>query len=204
MSRVLFGVVIALVVSAFALVGEVQPAQAAGGVTGNLRGIVIDAKTAAPVSGANVTAISASGTYRGTTDARGFFAILQMPTDTYTLTISKNGFLPQSISGVTVLGDQSQSLGTIRLAAEARTIGSGIIAHAASSAFSRTRPWTGTTFVGRRVDQRSEKKARRISSARALGARRHQTAAGIPHFHSWFGENRIGYNSTASTRVVLR
>jgi hypothetical protein len=154
MSRTLFGVALALGVSAFALVGAMQPARAAGGVTGDLRGNVVDAKTAAPVGGASITAISVSGTYRGTTDARGFFAILQMPTDTYTLTISKNGFLPQSISGVTVLGDQSQSVGTIRLAAEAKTIGKvSVIAHAASSAFQPNQTVDETTFVGRRVDQ---------------------------------------------------
>ena len=169
MSKTLFDIGLAIALAAALLVTTVRSADAAGGVIGNLRGSVVDGQTGAPISGASITAIAPSGTYRGTTDVRGFFAILQMPTDTYTLTASKSGFLPQTISGVTVLGDQSQSVGVIRLAAEARTIGKvSVIAHAASSAFQPNQTVDETTFVGKRVDQ-------------ALG--RHDTAGPSAHYH---------------------
>ncbi|HKW44291.1 MAG TPA: carboxypeptidase-like regulatory domain-containing protein, partial [Candidatus Eremiobacteraceae bacterium] len=136
MSKTLFDIGVAAALATVILLSAALPADAAGGVIGNLRGSVVVAQTGAPVSGATITAISPSGTYRGTTDARGYFAILQMPTDTYAVTVSKTGFLPQTVSGVTVLGDQSQSIGVIRLALEARTIGKvSVVARTASSAF---------------------------------------------------------------------
>jgi len=154
MRKTFFDIGLAAALAASLLVTTVRTAEAAGGVIGNLGGSIVEAQTGAPVSGASITAISPSGTYRGTSDARGFFVILQMPTDTYAVTVSKTGFLPQSISGVTVLGDQSQSLGVVRLAAEAKTIGKvSVVAHAASSAFQPNQTVDETTFVGKRVDQ---------------------------------------------------
>ena len=77
-----------------------------------------------------------------------------MPTDTYTVTISKDGYIAQTISGVTVLGDQSESLGVIKLQVTEKTIGTvKVTAHPAASAFQPTQTTDSTTFVGARVDQ---------------------------------------------------
>ncbi|HEY7980369.1 MAG TPA: carboxypeptidase-like regulatory domain-containing protein, partial [Candidatus Eremiobacteraceae bacterium] len=154
MIQALFEIGLAAALATAIVMTSSQSAQAAGGVIGNLRGSVVEANTGAPVSGAAITAVSPSGAFRATSDARGFFAILQIPTDTYTVTISKASFLPQTISGVTVLGDQSQSIGIIRLAPEAKTIGKvSVVAHSASSAFQPSQTVDETTFSGRRVDQ---------------------------------------------------
>jgi len=130
------------------------PAHAAGGVSGTLRGNVIDQDHGNPVAGAKVTATAPSGTFRTQTDARGFFVLLQVPTDTYELTITKDGYIPQSIVGVTVLGDQTQSVGIVKLAPSAKQIGSvHVTAHSASSAFQPTQTVDESTFAGKRVDQ---------------------------------------------------
>jgi len=127
---------------------------AAGGVTGTLRGNVVDQQTAHPLASVKITAVSVSGTYQTTTDARGFFVLLQVPTDTYTLTVAKDGYLIQSISGVTVLGDQSQSIGIIKLEPSVKQIGVvHATAHSAASAFQPTQTVDETTFVGKRVEQ---------------------------------------------------
>lgn len=131
-----------------------RPAQAAGGVTGTLRGSVVDEKTGAPLSAVSVVAVSGSGTYRAATDAHGFFVLLQLPTDTYDVSITKTGYTPQVLTGVTLLGDQTQSIGTVKLTPSVRTLGSvAVTAHSPSSAFQPTQTVDETTFVGKRVDQ---------------------------------------------------
>jgi hypothetical protein len=129
------------------------PAFAAGGVTGTLRGNVIDQKTNAPVVGVQVAVASKSGRYRTTTDAHGFFVFPQIPTDTYVLSLEKNGYVSQDISGVTVLGDQTQSVGTIRFVPALRTIGTVRSSAHSASAFQPNQTVDETTFVGDRVDQ---------------------------------------------------
>ncbi len=130
------------------------PARAAGGVSGTLRGDVVDLQHGTAIAGAKITAVSPSGTYHTQTDSRGFFVLLQVPTDTYTLTIAKDGYLPLTISGVTVLGDQSQSVGTVKLEPSAKQLGSvKVVARSAASAFQPTQTVDETTFVGARVDQ---------------------------------------------------
>lgn len=157
-ARAISGLLIRVVTSAvlFASVlgfGRLQ-VDAAGGVTGNLRGDVVDSQTNSPVVGARVTAISPSGSFYASTDAHGFFALLQLPTDTYTVTISKDGYVGQALTGITVLGDESQSIGTLRLVPSPKSLGSvHITGHSAASAFQPTQTTDETTFVGGRVDQ---------------------------------------------------
>ncbi len=74
--------------------------------TGNITGTVTS-DAGAPVAGASVSSSSPSGTYRATTDAHGFYSILNMAPDTYTLTLSAEGYDPTVIAGVTVFQDQS-------------------------------------------------------------------------------------------------
>ena len=89
----------------------VAPALAAGGQYGNLVGSISDATSKAPIAGALVTAVSPSGRYSASTDARGRFSILQMVVDTYTVTVTKQGYETLSLPGQTLQGDQTTAIG---------------------------------------------------------------------------------------------
>src|ERR1700694_5294621 len=95
-------------VAAFVLVMGViltqEPAFAIS--TGNLTGrVTTDA--GAPIAGASVSAVAPTGRYTAKTDAHGFYSIVNMQPDTYTVTISAEGYDPTSILGVTIFQDQS-------------------------------------------------------------------------------------------------
>ncbi|MFZ1124967.1 MAG: carboxypeptidase regulatory-like domain-containing protein [Candidatus Baltobacteraceae bacterium] len=98
------------------------PSFAAGGQVGNISGTVVESETRAPVPGANVTIVAPTATFKTKTDARGFFSILGLPVDTYTLSIEDQGFESLTQTGVTLTGDQTLSLGQVRLLRELRTI----------------------------------------------------------------------------------
>ncbi len=154
MSRFVSTIGLALVMMGALFAISAQSARAAGGVSGTLRGSVVDDRTNAPIVGASVSAVSPSEAHRTVTDSRGFFTLLQLPTDTYTVTIVKDGYITQTTSGVTVLGDQTQSLGVVRLLETQKTLGTvKVTAHSAASAFQPTQTTDSTTFVGARVDQ---------------------------------------------------
>src|ERR1700760_1739375 len=87
----------------------VQGTWVLAGTTGSLSGQVTD-ETGAPVAGASVKAASASQTATGTTDAGGHFSFISLAPDTYVLTVTKQGYNPNSYPGVTVFADQSQTL----------------------------------------------------------------------------------------------
>jgi len=125
----------------------------AGGVTGTLRGSVVDQTTNKPLAAVQISVASPSGRFRTTTDGHGFFVFPQIPTDTYVLTLEKSGYAPQEIGGVTVLGDQTQSVGVIKLVLSLHTIGTVRSTSRASSAFQPNQTVDETTFVGDRVDQ---------------------------------------------------
>jgi len=104
------------------------PSTAYAGTTGNITGTVTDA-FGKPVADVAVTAASASQTAHGTTDANGFFSIVNLIPDTYTVSFSKQGYAQASIPGVIVLQDQTQRV-TEQLQAELKTIAT---VHAAGS-----------------------------------------------------------------------
>ena len=142
------------VIVAAALLGQIvlpAPALAAGGVTGNLRGSVVDAASGSPLAGVTVVAVSASGRFQTTTDASGYYSLLQIPTDTYTLGFSKPGYDTFSLTGVTILGDQTQNAGPVRLST-LKTL-AHVSARSPSSAFQPHQTVDETTFSGARVDQ---------------------------------------------------
>lgn len=87
------------------------PAFAAGGQFGSLTGSISDATTKAPIAGAAVSAVSPSGRYSTTTDGSGKFSILQMTVDTYTITVTKQGYETLSLPGQTLQGDQTVDIG---------------------------------------------------------------------------------------------
>jgi hypothetical protein len=91
------------------------------GTTGGLSGIVRDADSSAPVAGAVVTASSPSQSATGTTDAAGRFTFLTLAPDTYTLTVTKSGYQPESVPGQVVFADTVQSV-SVRLPKALQTI----------------------------------------------------------------------------------
>ena len=211
-SRSLAPLGLALAIAGVIIASSDGPAEAAGGVSGTLRGTVVDQDHGNPVSGAKVTAVSVSGTFHAETDTHGFFVLLQVPTDTYALTIAKDGFLLQSIVGVTVLGDQTQSVGTVRLTPAAKQIGLvRVTAHAASSAFQPTQTVDETTFSGKRVDQALGEKGSTdynqlvlsapASSRRRLERRTRSPSAVRPRSRSATSSTASISKATSSTRI---
>ncbi|MBV8423783.1 MAG: carboxypeptidase regulatory-like domain-containing protein [Candidatus Eremiobacteraeota bacterium] len=95
---------------------------AAGGVYGSLSGTVLDSTSRAPISGATVTAKSPSNTYNSTTNGSGQFTMLGVASDTYTVTVTAAGHDLVSIPGVTVFGDQQNSIGSVALEPHLATI----------------------------------------------------------------------------------
>ena len=86
-ARILLGVTVALSL----VLLSVAPSFAVGGVTGSLNGTVLnDAKE--PVVGAEVSVSAPSGTFKARTNARGFFSIIGVASDTYTVSVSVPGY----------------------------------------------------------------------------------------------------------------
>lgn len=98
---------VAALVAACALT-FVGPASA--GTTGGLHGRVVDTATGAAIAGAKVTAASPSQLEAVTTDANGVFVFISLSPDTYTITVSKDGYDIASLPGITVVADQSRNI----------------------------------------------------------------------------------------------
>jgi hypothetical protein len=111
----------------FALGAVVNAAEA---TTGIILGSVMST-AGGPLAGVAVSASSASGRYRATTDSRGRFTILGVAPDTYEVTAGAAGYETAAQDGVTVLAAQTQQL-TFRIAPALKTIGS---VRATTSAF---------------------------------------------------------------------
>jgi len=97
------GATLALVAASVAL-----PSLALAGTLGGINGKVTDAKTGAPVAGAQLRISSPSQTVTTTTDAHGHYIVLSLQPDTYTITAVKPGYSAQSVTGETVNADQTQ------------------------------------------------------------------------------------------------
>ncbi|HTW86006.1 MAG TPA: TonB-dependent receptor [Candidatus Sulfotelmatobacter sp.] len=142
----------ALIVATFVLGSFLSmraPALAVGGQTGTLTGIVVNDQHE-PVTDATVTAASPSGSYHARTDAKGFFSLLGLPADTYTVSIERVGYQTQTVTGVTILGDQNQNLNTITMSR--RVIGR-VSVHSPNSAFQPSQTIDQTTLSGQRIAQ---------------------------------------------------
>ena len=84
----------------------VQGTSVLAGTTGSISGTVTD-QNGAPVAGVRVTATSPSQNASVTSDAKGFYSVLNLSPDTYTITASKTGYDPSTLNGVTVTADQN-------------------------------------------------------------------------------------------------
>ncbi|HTU82632.1 MAG TPA: carboxypeptidase regulatory-like domain-containing protein, partial [Candidatus Acidoferrales bacterium] len=86
------------------------PAWCSAGTTGTLRGRIVDANSGAPIGDAAITASSPSEVARTTSDSSGSFSFIALRPDTYTVAVSKSGYLPLSQPGTTVIADQSAAV----------------------------------------------------------------------------------------------
>jgi len=127
-----------------ALCGTRAFAETGGVITGS----VIDDKTHAPVAGARVVASSPSGTYRTTSDAGGHFRFLSVLPDTYSISVSRTGYLPYSTT-IVVLNGSQQSVSVV-LSKTLKTI-AATHARSAGSAFQRGMTIDTYTVTGSQI-----------------------------------------------------
>lgn len=93
---------------ALSLAVSAGSAAALAGTLGGIAGTVTDAKTGAPVAGANVQISSGSQSVVVRTDAKGHYIAMSLQPDNYTITASKVGYDTLSVSGENVEADQTQ------------------------------------------------------------------------------------------------
>ena len=109
-----------------------QETWALAGTTGGFTGSVVDATSSAPIAGAVVTVSSPSQTASVTTDASGRFGFLTLAPDTYTVSVTKDQYQPNSESGQIVFADTVQTF-TFRMQKTLTTI-----AHVTSTGAARS------------------------------------------------------------------
>ncbi|MBV9719673.1 MAG: TonB-dependent receptor [Candidatus Eremiobacteraeota bacterium] len=73
---------------------------------GLVSGAVTDDRTHAPIAGAQVIVKAPSGTYRTISDSKGNFRFLSVLPDTYSLSVTRTGYLPYSTTVVVLNGSQ--------------------------------------------------------------------------------------------------
>ncbi len=87
-------------------VGLMIPQAAYAGTTGNITGTVTDT-SGKPIADVSVTAASPSQSASATTDAHGFYSLVNLTPDTYTVSFQKSGYSAISVPGVVVYQDQT-------------------------------------------------------------------------------------------------
>lgn len=111
------------------------PLCAAAGTTGVVSGKATDDKSA-PVADVRVTVTSPGQTAFAATNATGFYSVLNLSPDTYTVTASKQGYQTFNAYGVTVQADQTNRVDVVMHEA-IRTLGR-VTTTATSGLISRT------------------------------------------------------------------
>jgi hypothetical protein len=105
--------------------------------TGNIAGQVTS--NGQPVGNVSVTAIAPSGRYTSKTDAKGFYSIVGVQPDTYTVTFASTGYADTSINGVTVNPTITTTVNQ-SLASRLKTIGTVSSRASGVSAFQPQQP----------------------------------------------------------------
>lgn len=125
-----------LLVFTFAASVSLSPLPVLAGTTGVITGTVTDSAGGAPIAGVAITAQAPTGRYQTKTDAKGFYAIAGVYSDTYTVTFQIAGYEPQSIAGVSVFADETARV-DIKLAKSLKTIAK-VTARSQASAYQPT------------------------------------------------------------------
>ena len=139
----------AALVAVVSIASAPLPAFAIGGTSGTITGTVVDDKTKLPIAGVAVSASSPVQNATATTDGKGFYSINGLPVDTYTIAFQIAGYESQSITGVTLQGDQSVQVDA-RLSKQLATIGR-ITSRSVSSAFQPTQTLDSYQSTGRQL-----------------------------------------------------
>ena len=105
------------------------------GTTGSIEGKVTD-QNGNGITGARVTASSPAQTLSTTTTTNGFYSILNLSPDTYSVTASKDGYDTATTYGVTVQADQSTAA-DVHMRQTVKTIGH-VTTTASASVVSKT------------------------------------------------------------------
>lgn len=179
---------VAAVLAAAVLALSSPAAFAAGGVFGTLTGTVVDASTQAPVAGATVNVVSPGQKYTATTDASGHFGIVGVNVDTFTLSITAPGHDTLVVPGVTVIGDQTTSAGTLALQTHLSTIGR-VTARSVSSAFQPTQTTDSYTINSQQIIQ---------STGKAYSTNENAALLSVP------GVTLTDNSTPTSTQVTIR
>ncbi len=119
MQKSLMRLVAAVVFAVAVLAG--QATWTLAGTTATIHGTVTD-DAGHVISGALVSAVSPSFSNHTVTEPNGFYALNGLPTDTYAVTFSKQGYLTQQVPGITLSQDQNYAL-NMQLASEVKTLG---------------------------------------------------------------------------------
>ncbi|GAC1543447.1 MAG: hypothetical protein NVS3B16_09790 [Vulcanimicrobiaceae bacterium] len=143
-------VVATFLVATIAVATTSLPAFAIGGTTGSLTGVIVDDRTKLPLAGVTVAATSPVQDARATSDAKGFYSLTGLPVDTYTVSFQLAGYESQSVTGVTVQGDQTITVDG-RLAKALSTIGR-VTSRSVSSAFQPKQTTDTYQVSGRQLD----------------------------------------------------
>ena len=112
---------VALFVMCALVAGCLRPALA--GTTGGLNGTITEIQSGKPIADAVVTATSPSQTATATTNASGKYVFVSLMPDTYSVGVTRAGFEPVSLSGISIFADQVQVL-PVRMRVSLRTIAS--------------------------------------------------------------------------------
>jgi Carboxypeptidase regulatory-like domain/TonB dependent receptor len=91
------------------IVAALLPFPTLAGTTGGITGRVQDAQTKAPIAGVVITVVSPSQNGTAVSDASGTFRFLALAPDTYTISLTKDGYDPITQPGISVFADQTQT-----------------------------------------------------------------------------------------------
>jgi len=120
-----------------AFVASIAAPTLADTTTGNISGTVTAAGQ--PVPNVNVIAVAPSGRYTSKTDAKGFFSIVGVTPDTYSISFAASGYSTATVNGVTVSPTQTATVNQT-LSAQLKTIGSTTSRASGVSAFQPQTP----------------------------------------------------------------
>ncbi len=121
-----------------ALIAQTIAPAFADTTSGGISGTITSAKTNAPIPNASLSIVSASTTLSAKTDAKGFFSLIGVPPDTYTVTVKAAGYDTAVVSGVTVNPQQTYTFSQV-LGSTLTTIGR-ISARSQNGAFQPAQP----------------------------------------------------------------
>jgi hypothetical protein len=91
------------------------------GTVGAINGRVTD-DSGKPIADVHVSAVAPSYQIKTTTGSNGFYAFIGLPPDTYTVTFTEEGYITQTVTGITINQDQTYVL-NFTLVREVKTLG---------------------------------------------------------------------------------